>query len=265
MLVEAGPGRGTLMADALRAIGQAAPDCRRALRLCLVETSPRLRARQAERLPAATWFDSVDQLPDGALLLVANEFFDALPIRQFIRRANGWAERFVARGDFVDVPCPPPARPGDVVEESEAARTIVADLSRRIRRHGGAALIFDYGPAEAATGDSLQALRDRRPVDPLAEPGRADLTAHVDFPGLAAVARAAGAHVHGPLAQGVFLVRLGLFQRADRLARGQPPARAMAILDAARRLAEPARMGQLFKALCIAAPGLPVPPGFEPV
>ncbi len=129
---------------------------------------------------------------------------------------------------------------------------------------GGAALFLDYGPARSAPGESLQAIRDGRPADPLAEPGQADLTAHVDFAALADAARAAGAAAHGPVPQGVFLARIGLFQRTDRLARGQPPARALALIEAARRLAEPAQMGRLFQALAITAPDAPVPAGFAP-
>jgi SAM-dependent MidA family methyltransferase len=135
-------------------------------------------------------------------------------------------------------------------------------LARRLVTHPGAALFLDYGPAVSAPGDSLQALRDGRPADPLGPPGEADLTAHVDFAALAGVAHAAGALAHGPLPQGVFLTRLGLFQRTGALARGQPPARAAAMIDAARRLAEPDRMGRLFKALAVASPWLPVLPGF---
>jgi SAM-dependent MidA family methyltransferase len=136
-------------------------------------------------------------------------------------------------------------------------------LATRLTAHPGAALILDYGPEHSAKGDSLQALRDGCPTDPLAEPGTADLTAHVDFAAVAAAAREAGAATHGPLPQGIFLARLGLFQRTGRLARTQPPARASALIEAARRLAEPDRMGRLFKALAVCHPGCPTPPGFE--
>jgi NADH dehydrogenase [ubiquinone] 1 alpha subcomplex assembly factor 7 len=125
------------------------------------------------------------------------------------------------------------------------------------------ALFLDYGPTESAAGDSLQALRDGKPADPLAEPGSADLTAHVDFAALSRAAQAAGAAVHGPLAQGLLLTRLGLFQRTDRLARGLSATKAFALIESARRLAEPDRMGRLFKALAICHPACPVPPGFE--
>lgn len=266
-LVEAGPGRGTLMHDALRAIRRTTPEFAAALRVHLIETSPRLRQAQRERVPDATWHDDLAGVPHGPLLLLANEFLDALPIRQFVRTAGGWAERHVQDGAFVLVECKDPglasAQPGQVVECCDAARAFVASLAGRIARDGGAALALDYGPAHSAPGDSLQALRDGRPADPLADPGRADLTAHVDFAGLADTARQAGGAVHGPVPQGLFLARLGLFQRTDRLARGQPPARAVALVEAARRLAEPAVMGRLFKALALTHPALPTPEGFE--
>jgi SAM-dependent MidA family methyltransferase len=302
VLAEAGPGRGTLMADALRAIARAAPDFRSALRLHLVETSPRLRELQARVLPGATWHDSPEELPPGPMLLLANEFLDALPVRQFVRRGDRWAERFVERGAFIERAVSPSSwlglirpprvmvgegRPsttsragskvvgprdkpedddgvlGQVLEICEPALAIAQRLGSRLADSGGAALFLDYGPVHSTTGESLQALGDGRPVDPLSEPGSADLTAHVDFAAIAHAARDAGAAVYGPLPQGKFLAALGLFQRTDRLARGQSPARAMALIEAARRLAEPDRMGRLFKALALCHPGAPAPPGFE--
>ncbi len=265
ILAEAGPGRGTLMADALRAIGRAVPAFGKALRLHLVETSPRLRALQAERLAGATWHDRVDDLPAGPLLLLANEFLDALPIRQFVRRGDGWTERFVAKDRFVEQAAAPPdlaAAEGEVVEVGEAARQVAASVGARLAATGGAALLIDYGPLRRAPGDSLQALRGRAPADPLVAEGEADLTAHVDFAALAAAGRAAGAAVQGPLPQGVFLARLGLGPRNNALARGQPPARAAALMGAARRLLEPHAMGHLFKALALCHPALPALPGF---
>ena len=259
LLAEAGPGRGTLMADALRAVARVAPAFRAALRLHLVESSPRLRAVQAAALPGAAWHDALEGLPPGPLILLANEFLDALPIRQFVRREGGWRERFVAAGAWVEQPCdPPPGARGDAWETRDPA--LAAWLGARLRAQGGVALFLDYGPAASGPGDSLQALRDGKPADPLAEPGAADLTAHVDF---SAFAAAAGVAAHGPLPQGQFLTRLGLFQRIDRLARTQPPRRGMAMVEAGRRLAEPDRMGALFKAMALAQPGLGVPAGFE--
>ena len=265
ILAEAGPGRGTLMADALRAIGRAAPAFRAALRVHLVETSPRLRALQAGRLPDAVWHDRIEDLPAGPLLLLANEFLDALPIRQFVRRGAGWTERHVESGRFVELPAAAPdldAAEGEVVELGEAGRALAAGLGARLAAEGGAALFIDYGPEHRAPGDSLQALRFRAPSDPLSEVGTADLTAHVDFSAIAAAAHAAGAATQGPVPQGVFLARLGLPQRTDALARGKSPAQAAALLAGARRLTEPHAMGRLFKALALCHPGLPELPGF---
>ena len=258
---EAGPGRGTLMADALRAVARVAPDFRAALHVHLVETSPRLRAIQAAAIPGAAWHDTLEDLPPGPMILLANEFLDALPIRQFVRR-DTWQERFVADGAWIERPADaPPGLPGEAGEIAEYRDPALAEaLGARLRAQPGAALFLDYGPAASGPGDSLQALRDGRPADPLAAPGAADLTAHVDF---AAFARAAGVPAHGPIPQGKFLTRLGLFQRIDRLARTQPPRAAMAMVEGGRRLAEPDRMGALFKAMVLTSPGLPVPAGFE--
>jgi len=249
ILAEAGPGRGTLMADALRAIGRAAPDFRPAVHL--VESSARLRAIQAEKLPSAVWHDRVEDMPPGPMVSLANEFLDALPIRQL----RGDGEAFVVQGERVWWP----ASDAPIQETCEPALGIVRTLAAR----DATALFLDYGPTDSAPGDSLQAIRDGAPADPFIDPGTADLTAHVDFAALARTARAAGAAVYGPVPQGKFLASLGLFQRTGILARIQPPAKAGAMIEAAQRLAEPNRMGRLFKAMAICHPGLPTPPGFE--
>jgi SAM-dependent MidA family methyltransferase len=266
ILAEAGPGRGTLMADALRAIRATMPRFAASLRLHLIETSASLRAAQAARLDAtrldATWHDDITDLPPGPCILLANEFLDALPIRQFVRR-EVWKERFVADGRFVECDSEaqwPDAPDGTVIERCDAALRIAGHLGRRLASEGGAALFIDYGPAESAPGDSLQALRHGRPVDPLRDPGQADLTAHVDFAAFAAAAT--GCVAHGPVPQGPFLTRLGLHQRTARLAEGLPPAKAGHLLQSAARLAEPHWMGRLFKVLAICHPSLPQPPGF---
>lgn len=272
LLVEAGPGRGTLMVDALRAIERAMPAFRAALRLHLIESSPRLREQQAKMLPDAQWHTGLATVPPAPLILLANEFLDALPIRQFVRRGDAWAERFVADGRFVEVASSAPPRPngggtfgvpdGAILEYNASSRDFVGAVAQRLVTHPGAALFLDYGPAVSAPGDSLQALRAGQPTDPLGPLGEADLTAHVDFAALADTARVAGATVHGPLPQGVFLTRLGLFQRTGVLARRQAPARAAAMIDAASRLAEPDRMGRLFKALALSSPLTKALPGF---
>ena len=266
LLVEAGPGRGTLMADALRAVSKAMPAFRAALTVHLIETSPRLRLEQAARVPNAMWHDDLAKVPEGPTILLANEFLDALPIRQFVRRGDGWAERFVGEGGFeeraIEANAAPLAAEGTIREICEPAQAFVHALAGRFLKHPGAALFLDYGPEHSGYGDSLQALADGKSADPLSPPGTADLTAHVDFAILAAAARKAGASVHGPVAQGLFLAELGLFQRTNRLARGLPPARAAAAMEAARRLGEPDRMGRLFKTLAVGSAGCPALPGF---
>jgi NADH dehydrogenase [ubiquinone] 1 alpha subcomplex assembly factor 7 len=270
-LVEAGPGRGTLMADAMRAIRQAMPDFATALTVHLIETSPRLRAAQAVKLPAAIWHSDIADVPDQPMILVANEFLDALPIRQFVRRGDGWAERFVAAGQWAeqpvnpaDVPAGRAAAEGAIVEVNEPARDFVASVAARLRHHPGAALFLDYGPEHSAAGESLQALADRRPVNPLSPPGSADLTAHVDFADLAEVARRHGAGVQGPIPQGPFLTALGLFQRTERLARERLPEEKAALVESALRLAEPSAMGHLFKVMAVCSVSCPPLPGFSP-
>jgi len=262
ILAELGPGRGTLMADALRAVDQMMPACAHALELHLIETSPALRAAQAARLQGrvAAFHADAATLPDGPAILIANEFFDALPIRQFIKR-DLWRERFVAEGRFVEQPSDhdEPATEGSIREIGEAALAIAAGLGQRLTQQGGALLILDYGPAESGLGDTIQALRGNAPCDPLATPGDADITAHVDF---AALARVSGATAHGPLPMGLFLQRLGLMARSAMLAQAAP-AQAGPILAAAQRLVAPEGMGRLFKAMVLAHPQLPTPAGFE--
>jgi NADH dehydrogenase [ubiquinone] 1 alpha subcomplex assembly factor 7 len=279
ILAELGPGRGTLMADMLRAL-RVAPEFRRALRLNLVETSPVLRARQAAALAAAEprWHDSVATLPDGPLILVANEFLDALPIRQFVRAGDGWRERRVAlRGDgalsfalaaatdgcaAAIAPALRDAAPGSLCEIRPAAEALAASLGGRIAAQGGVALFIDYGHVTSACGDTLQAVRGHRRHDVLADPGAADLTAHVDFAAVASAATAAGAHAWGPVTQGAFLAAIGLAERAGTLLRRATPAQAETIAAACRRLIDPAEMGTLFKVLALAHPALPAPAGF---
>jgi NADH dehydrogenase [ubiquinone] 1 alpha subcomplex assembly factor 7 len=280
LLVELGPGRGTMTADALRALA-VAPDFRRALRLHLVETSPALRGVQAKTLAAAspTWHDGLESVPAGPLLLIANEFLDALPIRQFERRGGGWHERRVGLASdgstlaFVLDPAPSAptavisprlatASEGSVAEVCPAALGLAADLARRLGADGGAALFIDYGHAESACGDTLQAVRQHRYHPVLEAPGSADLTAHVDFEAFAAAARAAGARVCGPVAQSRFLRSLGIELRAQQLLRRASAEVATTIRTGVRRLIDSDEMGTLFKMLSLAHPDLPTPAGF---
>jgi SAM-dependent MidA family methyltransferase len=202
------------------------------------------------------------------MILLANEFLDALPIRQFVRRGGGWTERFVVDGGWVehavDAAVVPPGRDaaeGQVVELNEAARGFVADLAGRVARRPGVGLLIDYGPARSAAGDSLQAIAQGKPIGPLSKAGAADLTAHVDFADMAAVARAGGALAQGPVTQGAFLAALGLFERTRVLARGRTEQQAAALHDSTRRLADRRAMGELFKVLAVAPAGCATLPG----
>lgn len=266
VLAEIGPGRGTLMADVLRVM--------RRLpgwdgEVMLIEASPRLRVVQAEKLGPVTHLDHVDQLPERPLFLLANEFYDALPIRQFTRRKTGWAEVMVtgaagklAFGLGPPAPITRQAAEGAVYEICEAARPITAAIAGRIARNGGAAILIDYGGWDGE-GDTLQALQDGKPADPLAAPGLADLTAHVDFAPIAAAAREAGAQVSALEEQGALLARLGIGLRAEALAKARPD-QADSIAAALERLTSGAEMGKLFKALALWSPNAPPVPGFRP-
>lgn len=270
-LAELGPGRGTLMADVLRAT-RGVPGFHAAAHVMLVEASATLRQVQAKTLAAHAprWVDRVADLPDQPLYLAANEFFDALPIDQFQRSAQGWRKSFVGVKDGTltlglsdPMPCPD-ARfandpTGTVVELCPAAAAIAAQIGARVRRHGGAAIIIDYG-GWRSKGDTLQALRNHRPENPFANPGQADLTAHVDFE---ALSLAAGPDMCSALTdQGTLLARLGIDARAARLAQSLGGAALENHLTATRRLTDPAEMGTLFKALAIRPQNCPPLAGF---
>ncbi len=269
---ELGPGRGTLAKDALRAIGATGLHPR----IHLVEGSPALRAVQAQALPAARFHHDLADVPeDGPLLLIANEYLDALPVRQLVRTPAGWRERMVALAgeDFVFAAGPSDMGPaladahdgapeGTIVETCPAAAAVIGEVAGRLMRQGGAALFIDYGHLLARTGSTLQAVRAHAKVDPLAHPGEADLTAHVDFATLAAVASHAGCRVQ-TATQGAWLMAMGIDVRAAALSRAAP-AEADAIAAARDRLVGTAQMGQLFKVLAITAPDWPVPAGFAP-
>jgi NADH dehydrogenase [ubiquinone] 1 alpha subcomplex assembly factor 7 len=276
-LAELGPGRGVLAADLLRAAA-ALPEFRRALRLYLVEASPRLRLEQQRRLAWAepVWLQRADELPEGPLLLVANEFLDALPIRQFVRTGSGWAERLVTLGPagelaFADGRDSPAAAlfvpeglrrsapPGSIVETCRAALALAAFLGRRFARAPGAALFIDYGYLPSRPGSTLRAWRRHRPAAVLSRPGTADLSAEVDFAAVSAAARAAGGEIHGPVAQGRFLAELGAGARLEALAARASPAQRQALERGLARLLDPAEMGEKFKAMAVTTPGLTVP------
>lgn len=278
ILAECGPGRGTLIADALRAT-RTVPGFHAAIALHLVETSPTLRAQQAEALQGfpARWHDRLAALPtDAPVYLVANEFLDALPIRQFVRRGDAWRERRVGldgdRFALFDGPdaLPPPdlladlpdAAEGDILEHRPAADAFARDLAARLGAQGGAALLIDYGPARSGYGDSLQAVAKHAYADPLATPGEADLTAHLDFGRLAAVAKDAGVVPFGPLPQGHWLLAMGIRERTAHLATHATPAQAAALASAAARLCETPAMGRLFKVLALLPDHTETPAGF---
>jgi NADH dehydrogenase [ubiquinone] 1 alpha subcomplex assembly factor 7 len=268
--VELGPGRGTLAVDALRAMraaGLTPP-------VHFVETSPALRRAQAERVPDAAWQEDLETLPAVPWLLVANEFLDALPVRQLVATPDGWRERmvtveagrFAPRAGAQASPALVPehvrnAPPGTIVELSPAAMAVTGRIADHLVRHGGAALLIDYGHARSAAGETLQAVRGHRYADPWEAPGESDLTVHVDFEALAAAARAEGARVLGPVAQGDWLRTLGIDARIEALAARSPERRAE--LEQARdRLVSPEQMGTLFKVMAFVAPGWPDPAGF---
>jgi NADH dehydrogenase [ubiquinone] 1 alpha subcomplex assembly factor 7 len=282
-LVELGPGRGTMMLDMLRA-AKVVPGFRAAIVAHLVEISPALERRQRQILNGLDvpllWHRSIDEVPAGPLIIVANEFFDALPVHQAVKRESGWHERLVgidAEGSFIFVPAlsalprfaetlPDAVRdaPTDAIYEWRGQQ-VVFEIGRRIVREGGAALVIDYGHTEGEYGDTLQAVARHVYADPLENPGLADLTAHVDFQALALAADSIGAEVQGPLPQREFLLRMGIERRAESL-KAKAAVEQVAAIDSARaRLldAGAAGMGRLFKAIAFAHPKLGRLPGFE--
>tara|TARA_B100000614_G_scaffold167429_1_gene149154 strand:- start:1097 stop:2212 length:1116 start_codon:yes stop_codon:yes gene_type:complete len=273
-LIEGGPGRGTMMADILKTIAALAPAMYGGLSVTLLETSPALRARQKETLAIhasrLSWVDRLADAPEGFTLFVANELFDALPTRQFVKSGTHFFERVVTLDEDGALafslsptrlePASLPegwkgAKEGAIFEYAPAREALMAEIAARLILHGGSALVIDYGHLECGFGDTLQALRDHRFDPPLAHPGEADLTSHVDFAALAAAARAEGAHLHPPMTQGDFLAALGLGPRASVLGRGKDAKTQGDIVAAARRLAGdgPEEMGDLFKALAISS------------
>ncbi len=289
-LVELGPGRGTLMADALRAC-RVAPDFTAAIEeICLVETSPILREKQFQKLVGrgvkVSWFESVADIPPGPAIFIANEFFDALPVRHFIRVEDGWCEKLVGvdeSGEFITGLAAEPepliraeAPVGSILEIGASAHKLAAAIAARIEAQGGAALIIDYGHVQTSFGETVQALRRHLAVDPLTEPGECDITAHVDFASLMRAANSSGAAAFGPLTQADFLIRLGIEQRAKALRANGNPIQAANVEQELNRLTSTKPevgaggrmspgMGELFKVIAIQPSDAPLPPGFETV
>lgn len=279
-LVELGPGRGTLMADMLRA-GAVAPGFAAAARVHLVETSSALRERQRAGLEGAgipvSWHESFAEVSGGPMILIANEFFDALPVHQYVRAEGRWRERVIGLdragnlawqtaesgaetcGILAEFSRP---EPDMIVEISPQRAAFSAEIGARLARSGGAALIFDYGYAGPAAADTFQAVKRHSYADPLAEPGEADLTAHVDFAALAGAARTAGARCYGPITQAEFLSTLGIGVRAEML-KATRPDQAGKIDAALARLTDPDQMGALFQVTAFAGPDVPPPPPFS--
>jgi NADH dehydrogenase [ubiquinone] 1 alpha subcomplex assembly factor 7 len=278
-LIELGPGRGTLMSDVLR-VSRISPAFLDAVSVHLVETSPMLRQVQQRTLADAQkpidWAADLLETPPGPAVILANEFFDALPVRHFVKTIAGWRERLVgldASGelvfglsDYIEPSLQAAAREGSIIEVNMIAQRLMGEIAARLAREGGALLVIDYGYLETSLGDSLQAVSRHSYVDPLAEPGAADLTAHVDFAALARAARAQGAKVMGPVTQAHFLLQLGIERRAGSLMKKASPEQSRAIVDAFDRLTgtqDPRRhMGALFKVMAVTHPDMPDMPGF---
>lgn len=270
--VELGPGRGTLAADALRSMALVGIEPQ----VHFVETSTFLRNSQAELMPTAIWHDTTATLPtDVPLMIIANEFFDAMPVEQYVKTMMGWRELMVRHDDidgFATVPGQAPcenkvppdlldAHTASVYERSSAARGLMRSLGRRLATQGGMMIVIDYGYYDRAAGDTLQAVHAHAYADPFMRPGRSDLTAHVDFSALKRTAQSIrGLKVRGPIEQGDWLVATGIDLRADQLTRANP-GRAAELAAARMRLIHPDQMGTLFKVMGVSGPGWPAVPG----
>jgi NADH dehydrogenase [ubiquinone] 1 alpha subcomplex assembly factor 7 len=268
-LIELGPGRGVLMQDMLRAT-QRVEGFRDAASVVLVETSTPLRDAQAERVPDAEWASRLEDAPPGPSLIVANEFLDCLPIRQFVRGEDGWHEKLVGLDESdelvfgLSAALPAPESEdeiGAVREIAPGLDSIIYEIERRLHAEPGRALFIDYGYVAPEGADTLQALKRHAKVDPLETPGEADLTAHVDFARVASLAHDAGLAVHGPVTQGQFLRALGIELRAEALSRANPE-HAPRLARELRRLTHAEEMGALFQVICLSSPNLPPPAGF---
>jgi NADH dehydrogenase [ubiquinone] 1 alpha subcomplex assembly factor 7 len=270
-LVELGPGRGTMMFDLLRSIARVQPKLKAAAAVHLVETSPVLRARQRDTLgPGASWHMEFDEVPQGPMIILANEFFDAIPIRQFQMRGGVWHERVVGLEDGqlclgLSGPVAGPAgQEGEIAEHAPAREAIARQIGQRLARHPGAALIIDYGHLSSATGDTLQAMRQHGFTGVTERPGDCDLTSHVDFEAISRALRAAGAAVPAAKTQREFLLAMGLEPRFERLTQHADANLAATLQRQMDRLVGEQQMGHLFKVLAATSPGLPAPYPFGP-
>lgn len=265
-LIELGPGRGVLMQDALRA-AQKAPAFAQALNVTFIEASKPLRAEQERRVPKASWTHRADDIAPGPSLIIGNEFLDCLPIRQFVDGPEGRREKLLGLDANGALAFGLSAPSGDKTEKemmrefSPTLPLLIQSIAQRLLAHPGRALFIDYGYDAPQNADTLQAVKAHQKVDPLACPGEADLTAHVDFSTVKRLAVEAGLSVAGPIGQGQFLRSLGLDQRAEALARARPERKDRLQREHAR-LSAPDQMGELFKAICLSSPGLPQPAGF---
>lgn len=279
VLAELGPGRGTLMQDALRA-ARAVPAFQSAARIHLVETSSTLREMQGQALaPFCTpqWHQSFVAVPSEPLIIIANEFFDALPVEQYIFETGSWHRRLVkvdetgklafavGRLALPPVELLPPRVPkeGDIIEHRPAAGALLDGLGERASRHPVAMLVADYGYERRDYGDTLQAVRQHSYAHPLEAPGESDLSAHVNFAELSHASELSGLQHWGPIPQSEFLLALGLEQRLRTLMTRASEAQRSALYLGARRLVDPFQMGSLFKVMAITSPNLPPPPPFS--
>ncbi len=278
-LVECGPGRGTLMADALRTVWDIAPIFARSASLHLVERSDTLRDEQRKTLAPydIDWHDDLSTIPDGPVILVANEFLDALPVSQFVKTSSGWCERMVTHDSegfhFTTAPLPRPeigdafddAPAESILEQSSAVQDVTSRIATLCVDNPGAALLIDYGHVFSDVGDTVQAIKNHAYHPVLESPGEADITAHVDFAAIAQSARAQGASIHGPVEQGPWLKRLGAEIREVQLSEGKTDAEIQAIQSSIRRLLDPQEMGSLFKVMALGPRGIATFSGFEAI
>jgi SAM-dependent MidA family methyltransferase len=280
-LVEFGPGRGTLMADVLR-VGRVSAPFLDSIDIHLIETSPALEEIQRRTLSSAprpiVWSRDFSLTPRGPSFILANEFFDSLPVRHFVKGARGWSERLVGLDEAgalvfgaaydVEPDLHVPAERGAIIEVGAIGQRLMMDIAERIVEDGGAMLVVDYGYLETSLGETLQAVKRHAYVDPLADPGEADLTTHVDFAALARAAKSCGAKILGPVTQGAFLRQLGIAQRAEALSRRATPEQRADIAAALQRLAgggDPREtMGEVFKVMAVTHPDMYDLPGFFP-